>query len=152
MNADPAVTKAEHDEKTGGLLYRGLTGDLVLTDRAVIIRRGRKGFATQLAVRGDKEIPYDSIVAIQFKKPGIQSGYIQLSLRGGSEAKAGFYQAMYDENTVAFRNTTRFAEARDLINARVDRAKATPPPQTGSDDPVAETEGASHPPRPGRRL
>jgi hypothetical protein len=106
------------------LLYKGYNGNLVLTDRGVVIRRGAKGFVLQLSVRGEKEIPYDSIVAVQFKRAGVTAGYIQLSLRGGSEAKHGLTEAVRDENTVTFQRTTaKLEEARDIIKSRVDATK-----------------------------
>jgi len=128
----PQPTRAEPDDKTGGALYRGLNGNLVLTDRGVVIRRGIKGFLLQGGtLRGDKEIPYDSIVALQFKNSGINQGYLQLSLRGGSEAKAGLAEAIKDENTISFGlgRGAKFSEARDIIRWRIDYLKAHPPGQ-----------------------
>ena len=49
--------------------FRGQNGVLILTDTSVIIKRGIRGFlfgGTML--RGDKVIPYTSIVAVQLKK------------------------------------------------------------------------------------
>jgi hypothetical protein len=84
--------------------FEGYTGDLVLTDTGVRITRGFKSAFRQLVVRGDKFLPYESIVAVQFHKVplgfGRAFGYIQLSLRGGSEAKAGLLQSYRDENSV----------------------------------------------------
>ena len=78
-------------------------------------------------LRGEKIIPWDSIVAVQYKKASFLGGvgYIQLSLRGGSEAKEGLTEAVLDENTVtwsnisAAKNNELFAEARDLILAKI---------------------------------
>lgn len=105
--------------------FVGRNGDLVLTDTGVRIVRGLKGALAQFALRGDKHIPYESIVAVQFKEAGLSGyGYLQLSLRGGSEAKAGLIQSYRDENTVRWGWVPRganseFAEARDLILARI---------------------------------
>ncbi len=140
MNGEPTPKQAVRDRKTGDLLYKGYNGNLVLTDRGVVVQRGAKGLLLQQSLRGEKEIPYDSIVAVQFKKGGMMAGYIQLSLRGGSEAKRGINEALKDENTVSFQFTSngRFQEAREIINYRVERTKNQE--QSGSPrdaDPVA---------------
>lgn len=41
---EPEARLADRDAKTGRLLYKGYDGNLILTDRGVIIRRGAKGF------------------------------------------------------------------------------------------------------------
>lgn len=49
--------------------YKGYNGTLILTDSGVIIKRGIKGFLLGGGkLRGDKTIPYASIVAVQLKK------------------------------------------------------------------------------------
>lgn len=83
--------------------YKGYNGTLILTDTGVIIKRGAKGFFLGGGVlRGDKTIPYSSIVAVQLKKAGITAGYIQLTPKGGSEAKSGLFQSATDENSINF--------------------------------------------------
>jgi hypothetical protein len=93
-----------------------------------MISRGAKGFALQGGkLRGEKLIPWGSIVAVQFKKASKLTGvgYLQLSLRGGSEAKGGLRDATQDENTVTWSNlrsavkNREFSEARDIIQARI---------------------------------
>jgi hypothetical protein len=68
----------------------GGSAGVVLRDTGVRITRGFKSAFRQLVVRGDKFLPYESIVAVQFHKVplgfGRAFGYIQLSLRGGGEA------------------------------------------------------------------
>jgi hypothetical protein len=105
--------------------YQGYNGTLVLTDTGVLIKRGVKGFLLGGGMlRGDKSIPYSSIVAIQLKKAGMTAGYIQLSLKGGSEAKGGLFQSASDENTVNFYNGSngKFAEAKQLIEERMSQS------------------------------
>ena len=69
-------------------LFKGRNGDFILTDTAVIIKRKLKGFIWGGGyLRGEKTIPYSSIIAVQLKKAGILVGYLQLTLKGGSEAK-----------------------------------------------------------------
>lgn len=104
-------------------LFKGYNGNLTLTDEGVLITRGAKGFALQGALRGEKFVPYSSIVAVQYRKANPAGvGYLQLSLRGGSESKRGIFEASLDENTVTWSNfpsgrkkNAEFADARDLI-------------------------------------
>jgi len=99
---------------------KGYNGILVLEEGGVTFRRGKRGFAVGGGfARGDKFIPYGSIVAVQLKKPGVGVGYLQLSLRGGSEAKRGIGQAVRDENTVTFQTDfPKWERTRDLIMKR----------------------------------
>jgi hypothetical protein len=109
-------------------IFKGYNGDLKISDSGVTITRGAKGFLLQgLTLRGEKLIPWDSIVAVQYKEASVLGGvgYLQLSLRGGSEAKGGLIQATRDENTVRWSNiraakkNEEFAAAHDLILVRI---------------------------------
>ncbi len=104
--------------------FKGYNGTLVLTSTGVIIKRGVKGFLLGGGMlRGDKSIPYKSIVAVQLKKAGMLAGYIQLTLAGGSEAKGGMFQSTKDENSINFHanggNNGKFEEAKLLIEERI---------------------------------
>ncbi len=104
--------------------YKGYNGTVVLTDRAIVIKRGVKGFLFGGGfLRGDKTIPYSSVVAVQLKKAGLLAGYIQFTLAGGSEAKGGLSQSTRDENSVLFHNrggqNERFSECKRLVEERM---------------------------------
>ncbi len=104
--------------------YKGYNGTLILTDAGVIIKRGMKGFLLGGGMlRGDKTIPYSRIVAVQLKRAGMVAGYIQLTLMGGSEAKAGLFQSAKDENSINFHvyggKNEKFEEAKRLIEERI---------------------------------
>lgn len=102
--------------------FKGYNGTIVLTDTGVIIKRGMKGFLLGGGMlRGDKTIPYSSIVAVQLKKAGMTAGYLQLTLKGGSEAKGGLFQSTKDENSINFhlRKNKEFTEAKELIEQRI---------------------------------
>lgn len=102
--------------------YKGYNGTIILTNSGVIIKRGAKGYLLGGGMlRGDKTIPYTSIVAVQLKKAGMTAGYLQLSLKGGSEAKSGLMQSTKDENTVNFhaRKNKDFLEAKAKIESRI---------------------------------
>ncbi|HRH23134.1 MAG TPA: SHOCT domain-containing protein [Candidatus Magasanikbacteria bacterium] len=116
---------SDHDHKE----YKGYNGTLILTGTGVIIKRGVKGFLLGGGMlRGDKTIPYSSIVAVQFKKAGLVAGYIQLTLSGGSEAKSGLFQSTTDENSINFHNWSdtnkKFTEAKSLIEQRIHTANS----------------------------
>ena len=108
--------------------YKGYNGTVVLTDKGVIIKRGAKGFIFGGgSIRGDKTIPYSSIIAVQYKKPGVTVGYIQLTLKGGSDAKSGITEAIGDENTVTFASKKTgklFWELKELIEKKADEAQS----------------------------
>lgn len=106
--------------------YKGYNGTIVLTEQSVIIKRGAKGFLLGGGMlRGDKTIPYSSIVAVQLKKAGMVAGYIQFTLAGGSEAKSGLFQSAMDENSVNFHafggKNEKFAECKRLVEERIGR-------------------------------
>lgn len=106
--------------------YKGYTGKIILTDTGVIIKRSFLGGGL---LRGDKTIPYSSIVAVQLKKAGLAAGYIQLTLVGGSEAKGDLFEAVSDENSICFHafnnKNQKFAEAKELIEKRIGQPKGT---------------------------
>ena len=104
--------------------FKGYNGTLILTDTGVIIKRGAKGFWLGGGkLRGDKTIPYSSIIAVQLKKAGLVAGYIQLTLKGGSEAKGGLLQSVTNENTINFqawgKNNQLFTEAKEIIEQNI---------------------------------
>ena len=116
--------------------FKGYNGTLIMTDNAVVIKRGIKGFLLGGGMlRGDKTIPYSSIVAVQLKKAGMTAGYLQLTLKGGSEAKSGLLQSAMDENSINFHsysgNNQKFLEVKELIEAKL---SAGPSGQTSNLD------------------
>ncbi|MBU0708818.1 DUF4429 domain-containing protein, partial [Patescibacteria group bacterium] len=108
--------------------YKGYNGTLVLTDNSAIIKRGLKGFLLGGGhLRGDKTIPYSGIVAVQLKKAGFTAGYIQLTLKGGSEPKAGLFQSTTDENTINFHSKNKqFQEAKEIIEEKISQPAIQP--------------------------
>lgn len=107
--------------------YKGYNGTLILNNSGVVIKRGAKGFLLGGGMlRGDKSIPYSSIVAVQFKKAGMIAGYLQLTLMGGSEAKGGLFQSAIDENSINFNSSKGnklFAEAKEIIEKKIHQTK-----------------------------
>lgn len=56
----------------------------------------------------------NNITAVQFKKPGITSGYIQFAILGSQESKGGIFNAIKDENTISFAGKEDTAKALEL--------------------------------------
>ncbi len=112
--------------------YKGYNGTIILNETSLIIKRGFKGFLLGGGrVRGDKTIPYTSIVAVQYKKAGIAVGFLQVSLRGGSEAKGGVLEAVKDENTVTFLSgkNKQFLELKEFLETQMDNGQKGPSPK-----------------------
>jgi hypothetical protein len=100
--------------------FKGQNGNLILNETSLVIKRGLKGFLLGGGMlRGEKTIPYESIVAVQLKPSGFLVGYLQLTLKGGSEAKGGFLQSQKDENTIRFTKNEVFLEAKKIIEEKI---------------------------------
>jgi hypothetical protein len=102
----------------------GHNGQVILTERGVTI--GREGFWKKLKsssfTKGNKAIPYKTITGVQFKEPGMTSGYIQFTVPGGRESKGGVFDAMNDENTIAINGKSQlenFRKIRDIVEEKV---------------------------------
>ena len=108
--------------------YKGYNGTIIVRDQTLVIKRGTKGFLLGGGfLRGDKTIPYSSIVAVQLKKAGLVAGYIQFTLMGGSEAKSGLFQSAMDENSVNFQTwggaNLKFEELRKIVEEKMRESK-----------------------------
>jgi hypothetical protein len=118
-------------DSNGEFLAKGVNGQLLVKrDRVVIIRKGLMAFATQ-GLKGDKEIPYTSITAIQFKRSGMTRGYIQFTVPGGNEHRGGVLSSGQDENTVMFADNAAFEFAKSLIE-QYQQAMRAPAPQAAA--------------------
>ena len=106
---------------TGDQVYEGHGGTVVVHQSLLAVHRhGMGSFLTQ-GIKGEKRIPFRSITAVQFKSAGRQmAGYIQFSIAGGIESRAGIFDATLDENTVmfTFEQNDSFLKLRDLVEAR----------------------------------
>lgn len=83
----------------------GANGQVTLFDNRLEISREDIGMVhkVQHGFKGDKEIPYESLTSIQFRKPSsVTRGYIQFGQSGYSESDDGLLDATSDENTVLF--------------------------------------------------
>lgn len=106
------------------IIFKSNTKSIVNVDND-IIRISRKGLfnlALQ-GLKGEKSIPIRNITAIQLKKPGVTTGYIQFSQHGMMESKGGVTDAVTDENTILFSSKKDYAQAQEL-KAYIERVQA----------------------------
>lgn len=98
----------------------------VFEDRVTITPKGVLGFLNK-GIKGTKEIPFTSIVAVQFKEAGaVFSGYFQFTIPGGNESRGGIFAATKDENTFMFahaKNNAMAKEIKEYINGAIRRSR-----------------------------
>ncbi len=100
----------------------------VFEDKVTITPHGVWGFLNK-GIKGTKEIPFVSIVAIQFKEAGaVFSGYLQFTIPGGNEITGGILAAMADENTFAFapKDNSLAKEIKEYIDLAVRNLRSRP--------------------------
>jgi hypothetical protein len=86
----------------GAITLKGVGGQLAVDEHFVTLHR--KGGLAKMnhGLKGEKRIPLKNIIAVQMKKPGMTNGYIQFTISGGHESKAGVFGATQDENSIMF--------------------------------------------------
>ncbi len=112
----------------------------VYYDRVTITPKGVLGFMNK-GIKGTTEIPFTSIVAVQFKEAGeVFSGYLQFTIPGGIESRGGILAAAKDENTFMFAykvNNPKAKEIKEYIDSSVrklHKPQVTPPATNLSDE------------------
>ncbi len=94
----------------------------VFEDRVKITPKGILGVMSK-GFQGTKEIPFTSIVAVQFKKAGaILSGYIQFTIPGENKSGNGIIAATKDGNTFMFaekKNNELAIEIKEYIDSAI---------------------------------
>ncbi|WP_288413525.1 DUF4429 domain-containing protein [uncultured Sphingomonas sp.] len=109
------------------MIFDGFNGGTVeLLDDLLVIRRQGLRSALNHGLKGEKRIPYSSITSVQFKEPGMTTGYIQFGIAGGIESRGGVMAATQDENTVLFTAKAKddFRRLRDLVERRSSDARS----------------------------
>lgn len=110
--------------KTRFITIEGIQDTLHVYDHKLTITpRGLLGFFIK-GLKGTKELPFRSIIAIQLKLAGITHGFIQFTISGGNESSKGIFSAVEDENTFFFsakenatiQNLKQFIEERMTSN------------------------------------
>ncbi|WP_067838316.1 SHOCT domain-containing protein [Amphibacillus sediminis] len=96
-------------------LFKSNAKAIVVIENGIIriTRKGLLSFATQ-GLKGEKSIPIKNVTAIQLKKPGLTTGYIQFSQHGMMESKGGVFEATTDENTIIFNSKKDYAQALEI--------------------------------------
>ena len=113
---------------------------LALQGNTIIIRHS--GIANTLAkggMQGEKRIPINSVLSVQFKDAGdFRSGYIQFETAAGSEqaARGGLTEAAADENSVLFNqeDQPKFEKIRDRVNEILNGGNAPSSTSTDADE------------------
>lgn len=102
----------------------------VYEDKLLITPKGVLGLMNK-GLKGTKTIPFTSITAIQFKKSGFMSGYLQFTLQGGIENRGGIFDATKDENTFMFAGEKGNVEAEKIKGYIEDKTRLlrNPAPQ-----------------------
>ena len=102
----------------------------VFDDRVAISPQGIMGFLNK-GIKGTKEIPFTSVIAIQFKEAGaLFNGYLQFTIPGGNESKGGILAATKDENTFMFSGSKSNVAAKEIkkfIDAAIRKARSPQP-------------------------
>ena len=97
-----------------GYTFDGGCGDyLIIEEDYVTIHHKGTANALGMGLKGNKNIYYTDITAIEFREASVTLGIIQFSLPG-SESKGGLLEAAHDENTVSF-NSTRNEAANKVM-------------------------------------
>lgn len=110
----------------------------VFEDKVTITPKGLSGFIRK-GVKGAKTIMFYSISAIQLKRAGLLSGYIQFTVPGGIESKGGAIAAASDENTFVFPTGNALVkEIKDYIEKRIQelRRPQAPPSSVSVADEI----------------
>jgi len=133
---------ADYDqEETQMSIYKvkGVGGELeVFEDRLTITPKGVLGLMNK-GLKGTKTIPFSSITAIQHKKAGLTSGYLQFTLPGGNESRGGVFAAASDENTFMYSSASDnklIEEIKAYIEERIRELKT--PGATSTTSSVAD--------------
>lgn len=122
-NSVAPVNQKNADTMNAIYTMRGVSDLLeIFEDRVAITPKGVMGFLNK-GIKGTKEIPFTSVVAVQFKEAGaVFSGYIQFTIPGGNESRGGLLAAAQDENTFMFahvKNNATAKEIKDYIDSKI---------------------------------
>jgi hypothetical protein len=106
------------------LSAKGTNGTIHFDGQTITIER--TGLSARMLVGGgEKRIPVASVTAVQWRKAGLTTGFIQFTLAGGIErrSKPGHTgsDAKHDENTVTFhaRAAAHFEPIREAIDEAI---------------------------------
>jgi hypothetical protein len=122
---------------TNGTIHVDLDTQTILIERTGLNAR-------MLVGGGEKRIPLASVTAVQWRKAGITTGFLQLTLAGGIERRSRPGQtggdAKRDENTLTFhaRQQPDFERVRSAIDAALAAGSAPQPAAPAAGVSVAD--------------
>lgn len=113
---------------------------VTVDDQNITIEVKGLTMALQRGIKGVKTIPIHSITAIQYKKPGFTTGYMQFAYSGSSESKGGIFDAVKDENTILFgkKETDKAERLKALIESKRQNVKSGPAKETSTANEIKE--------------
>lgn len=91
--------------------------EVVLKDNTISITSKGALNAINKGLVGTKKICLDNVTAVQYKEPGLTTGYLQIVLMGSQEVKGGVFKSVKDENTILFnkKEKNEILEIKDYI-------------------------------------
>ncbi len=103
-----------------------------------IIKVTPHGFANSInkGLIGQKIYDINNISGVQFKTPGMTTGYLQIILIGGRDARGGVVSAVKDENSITFsKKETHLAhELKEYIEHCIQRRTSATPVSSNLDE------------------
>lgn len=123
-------SKKVYNLKSNGKYEIVLEGKFISITAKGIMNSINKGFT------GTKKICLDNVTGVQYKKPGLTTGYLQIILMGSQEAKGGVFNAVQDENTISFakKETEQILEIKGYIENYIENKNKYNESQFGGAD------------------
>lgn len=121
INEETPNQISKHPQLAYGVV--GYNGQILLTQKRVIIFRSGRNARTTQGIKGEKEIPINKITAVEFKRAdNLTKGFLQFSILGSFESKGTVFDAVLDENTVMFTASqqSEFEEIKRYVDSIVD--------------------------------
>lgn len=95
--------------------------EVVLKENTISITSKGALNAINKGLVGTKRICLDNVTAVQYKEPGLTTGYLQIVLIGSQEVKGGVSKAVKDENSILFnkKEKNEILEIKDYIESYI---------------------------------
>ena len=108
--------------KSNGKYVITVTQDYITILQKGVMNALNRGFT------GEKTFMFKNMSGVQYKSPGITTGYLQLILIGSRESKGGVTGAVKDENTILFskKENSLILELKEFIEYKMTHSDNTP--------------------------
>ena len=93
-----------------------------------VTQKGMMNVLTK-GIVGSKTFSINRLSGVQYKKPGLLTGYLQFILMGSGEGKGGVNNAVTDENTILFatnKEATLMEELKEFIEYSIENPGRKP--------------------------